>query len=144
MTVGPSGSKLAVFLLRPSVLLNIVRLKVNAIWICSQKQEELKDGRNRIQTTRERPLCCLQREEFATFSGKVQTESRWMQLFYRPRCVRYFCLFVLSLLSVSVTYMLSVSFFSPKLPVKMTYAGKYRIWKPIRVICSTFPHCMQT
>lgn len=76
MTAGPSGSKLAAFLLR--LCLSIARH-------CPTQGER---NLNRLPETggaerRQKPntdnskrlLCCLQRKEFATFSGKVRTES---------------------------------------------------------------------
>lgn len=77
MTAGSSGSKLAAFLLRLSLSIaqycppqgerNLNRLPETGG--AERRQKPNTDDSERL-------LCCLQREEFATFSGKVRAESR--------------------------------------------------------------------
>lgn len=138
MTAGPSGSKLAPFLLRLSVLLCIVHLKVNAIWICSQKQEELKDGRNRIQTTR--------KGFFVAYKGRNLPRSQVKFKLSPDECSSFISQDVwdtsvcLSTLFSSCLLHTQVFTFPSKISCKMTCAGECRIWKIIRILWSTFQH----
>lgn len=137
MTASPRASKLALFSLRLTLLLSIAHLKANATRICWQKQEELKDNRNWIQTTR---TGC-----FAAHKGRNLPRSQVKfalsadecgSLFHRPSWVRDLCLFVCHLRTQLFLFQLKISW-------KTFRADADRIWSPKRILWPAFPNFVQ-